>query len=105
MSEDKPKHLVYHCYGDCTHHWKGNLSLCMGVGNNWMGVCGAQLLGSLYLSMGEMSNWRVVCGHQGNGILLVGKRESKKIVMEMDAGAGGMGVGVLNKVTGQRNGH
>ena len=39
MSEDRPKHLVYHCYEDCSYHWKDSLSWCKGVGKNLM-VCG-----------------------------------------------------------------
>jgi hypothetical protein len=40
MCEDKLKHLVYHCSEDCSHHPKGGLFLCMGVGNNLMVVYG-----------------------------------------------------------------
>jgi hypothetical protein len=40
MSEDMPKYLVYHCFEDCSLHWKGSLSWCKGVVNNWMVVCG-----------------------------------------------------------------
>ena len=40
MPEGKPKHLVYHCCEDCSHHWKDDLSWCKEVGNNWKVVCG-----------------------------------------------------------------
>jgi hypothetical protein len=49
--------------------------------------------------MEKVNNWEVICGHQENGILLLGTRERNRIVMEMDAGA--VGVGVLNKGLGR----